>query len=100
MERAQSYSDKNKFMESLSIDQPTLRIHLDRLVQDKGILVKRLEEEQGKLKALQDTIEQYKGAIGYNQGLIDSVAKDLEQLNAAAFSKEARSIKDQVVTSQ
>lgn len=85
-----------------SIDQPTMRIHLDRLAQDKNTLMTRLSEEQAKLKALQDTIEQYKGAIGYNQGLIDSITRELQEANDAAFSKQARPVtaKNDTVTSQ
>lgn len=81
-------------MDTQSLDQPTLRIHLDRLNHDKTGLTARLNEEIAKLDTLKAAIEQYKGAISYNQNLIDSVSKEIEALNAAAFSGKARTLKE------
>ena len=82
-------------MDSSSLDQPTLRIQLDRLSEDKKVLNARMNEEQTKLQSILNTIEQYKGAISYNQSLIDAITKEVEALNEAAFTKTARSIKDE-----
>ena len=73
-----------------SQDQPTLRIHLERLTVDKKNLTARINEEISKLEALKNGIEQYRGAISYNQNLIDSITKELEDLNQKAFSAQAR----------
>lgn len=81
-------------MDTSPLDQPTLRIHLDRLTADKAGLTARLNEEIAKLEALKAGIEQYKGALSYNQNLIDSVSKEIEALNAAAFSGKARTLKE------
>ena len=81
-------------METISLDQPTLRIHLDRLTQDKAGLTARLNEEVAKLEALKNGIEQYRGALSYNQNLIELVTKQLEELNKAAFSAQAKSLKE------
>ena len=83
-------------MDTQSLDQPTLRIHLDRLNHDKTGLTARLNEEIAKLDTLKATIEQYKGALSYNQNLIDSVSKEIEALNAAAFSGKAKSLREAV----
>ena len=83
-------------MDTQSLDQPTLRIHLDRLTADKTGLTARFNEEISKLEALKNGIEQYKGALSYNQNLIDSITKELESLNEKAFSAPARSLRDAV----
>lgn len=83
-------------MDTQSLDQPTLRIHLDRLNHDKAGLTARLNEEIAKLDTLKTGIEQYKGALSYNQNLIDSVSKEIEALNAAAFSGKAKSLREVV----
>lgn len=91
------FSAKNQpHMDTQSLDQPTLRIHLDRLNHDKTGLTARLNEEIAKLDTLKATIEQYKGALSYNQNLIDSVSKEIEALNAAAFSGKAKSLREAV----
>ncbi len=84
-------------METLSLDQPTLRIQLDRLTEDKKVLSARLNEEQSKLQSILNAIEQYKGAIGYNQSLIDVMTKDFKELNDAAFTRQARPVQDEKV---
>lgn len=76
------------------IDQPTLRIHLDRLTQDKTALVSRLKEEEAKMEAAKTATEQFRGALGYNQGLIDAITKELKDLNEAAFAGAGRSVTD------
>ena len=83
-------------MDTISLDQPTLRIHLDRLTQDKAGLTARMNEEVAKLEALKNGIEQYRGAISYNQNLINTITKELEALNAQAFSAPAMSLSDAV----
>lgn len=75
-------------------DQPTLRIHLERLTADKKNLISRFNDETAKLEALKNGIEQYRGAISYNQNLIDSITKELEDLNQKAFSAQARSLSE------
>lgn len=81
-------------MESLPQDQPTLRIHLDRLTTDKKNLIARFNDETAKLEALKNGIEQYRGAISYNQNLIEAITKELEDLNAKAFSAPARPLSE------
>lgn len=81
------------------IDQPTLRIHLDRLLQDKIALTNRLKEEQGKMEAAKTATEQFSGALGYNQGLIDAITKELKDLSEAAFTGPGRSVADGEVKS-
>lgn len=76
------------------IDQPTLRIHLDRLAQDKTTLISRLREEEAKMEAAKTAAEQFRGALGYNQGLIDAITKELKDLNEAAFAGPGRSVAD------
>jgi hypothetical protein len=83
-------------MDPSSLDQPTLRIHLDRLTHDKTGLTARLNEEISKLEALKNGIEQYRGALSYNQNLIDTLTKELAALNAQAFSAPAMSLSDAV----
>ena len=57
---------------------------------------KKLQDLRATMKQQENVIEQYKGALGYNQGLIDTVTKELEELNKAAFAGQARSATEEV----
>lgn len=83
-------------MDTSSLDQPTLRIQIDRLTADKAALTARLNEEVTKLETVKNTIEQYRGALSYNHNLIESITKELDALNKQAFSSPGRSIKDEL----
>ena len=81
-------------IEPSPIDQPTLRIHLDRLAQDKATLISRLKEEETKIEAAKISAEQFRGALAYNQNLIDAITKELKDLSDAAFAGPGRSVVD------
>ena len=81
-------------METSQLDQPTLRIQLDRLNEDRKALVTRFKDEESKLEAARAAMEQFRGALGYNQGLIDGLSKELKDLNEQAFNSQARPLSE------
>lgn len=80
------------------LDQPTLRIYLDRLNRDRTNLIARFNEETSKLESLKNGIEHLRGAISYNQNLVDAGNKELEQLSAKAFASAPIPLRDAIAS--
>ena len=66
-----------------SLDRLTLEFQIQILAANHADLIKSLQAREGQLKAVQDEIEQYKGALAYSKHIQEQTRKSLEPLLAA-----------------
>ncbi len=73
-------------------DAPTIQSQLDRLMTDTQMLQQALQQKVADHEQLAKQIEQHKGALAYNEMLIQSARKQLSDLaaSAAASGTDAR----------
>ncbi len=64
-------------------DAPTIQSQLDRLMTDTQMLQQALQQKVTDHELLAKQIEQHKGALAYNEMLVQSTRKQLAELAAA-----------------